>query len=1678
MKEGWWIGNRKKVAFALVVAAIMVASAVVAFVPGFVTRTGANPASTSAAPQSAAAPVANLANGPLSQVAPASTYSPSGPTSLPPSIASSYSITPDNSAYSSTATLTIQVGLTAASSMSSYESAVSNPGSAAYRQYLTQAGIGSKFGVAPSVYSQITTYFSTFGLNVVTHPDYLTIGLTGTPGQFQKAFHTNVQAFALNWANANVYNPVFDQITGTQTFTVGGQTMIEPVWTSEPQVFYANTGGLNLPAGIAKYVSSVVGFGSQLVQPQLTTLYSNYPGTYNSATDAVNTTGGEWNYLGGPDHDHHGAPPDPFSLASNCAANYSWYNYFGENVQLLFPSSMPTLNGACTLFTGADTILSEPDYGQGVTIAVVEVGAVDPAQLAQFSHLTWPTGKYPNGLTTDLLSRLTFIDLGASNLGQAINQGLNYGWETETALDIEYAASMAPEAHIDLVSVPNAFFSSFDEAYSFIGAHLVGQQSCNIPSSDPVFGPVFVYGPTSDVNGGSACQVSITSNSYGEGETYNTFFGSPMYIQFASVLLEELAIEGVTSFFANGDSGGTYIVVEDFMSADSQGVISVGGGQKTADDNGVAFPNTGKYTFLESGNETYYGSTYEYGNYVTLAPVTSEQSFTYWAYPSAEGTIGGGTGGGFGQSIRTAQPWWEAGNDTYTDGARIDPIISNAAAFNMTIYYEECFGDYPYYFFCNGPWNYVYGGTSFASPISAGGWALIEEQLDQRYGPGAQYTGDIGPILFEAHNAWLAGAPGTVNPFVPMTNIGIDQGATGGDYAPFNAYTWYYENLSIQVPDGVDHPWWAQTLFNPAIPPGWTDAKFLGGASAWNGLQGLGEPNWDLLDQMIVGATATSHAFDNDPFYVQVVTPTGLQDISELACGTQYTFEIVSSVALGNAPINVIAYSGTPDDGTAYGGGTTTVITVTGAPWTFTYTPLCPLQPITGPTSLNNSGWYYGYFLAIQEGSNPYGGNDWTFAQFGDQAPAVGTLNLCMSDVEDICQSSVAEETMFLTYDGEGFYNLQGQANALVTLTEPDGLVTTVESASVVQVSVVTDYGSQDPTLSPATYAPGVEIGNYLTDAKGTADIWDNAFIAETICQVPATGLDNEYGSSTDGSQPVIPPACLQTQVYTITAYFDGLVSNTVTVYVEPQMGSFYPQLQLVSGHIVGFVQFAQMTNVQYVNISVGGGPGQFDNVSFLPDCAYPGIVSYFGSDGLTEFPENPGNYCYSSGAGVPPTGPTPQSVCQMGDPAAFYAENDWLCGSGVKEGVVEVNLAIPGVTDGSDPAATVSMLAVGWNNLGFSECFEGFCYQFAGPQYGIYWQDPMVFLPASVSLAATGTVTGTDLVSWSGSTFPSATGTLSLVWGGGSMTLETVSLGTGHATSGTYTLDTTKLADGSYSVVFTENAPGATPSVQKASFYAANTAEALGATVASLQSELSTATATISTLNAELSADAQQIANLETLVSSLQSGWSAANASVASLNAQLATAEATIGSLQSQVSSLQTETASLSSQLASEQSNAAALAAQVAQLQAQLNAQSTQSSSDQSQIQALEAQLASVQAQLQTAQATIATDQAALANANSQISADQAQIATLNGQVQTLQKELNDKKNYIAPAWYDTWLGGGLILLFAGLGAVIGIGGTWAVMRRRRSTTTVPDRSGSPSSGPARVAPLGMPAP
>jgi subtilase family serine protease len=1505
--------------------------ALLASVVGVFAYTGAGAASPIAASAASGATGTLQATGPLTEVQAASSQAPPTTSSPQGTVDVVNSATP----LDLSAPLTLTIGLKASPGLNSFATSLSNPASPEYRNFVS-AGQLAAYGPGVAEYASLVQYFTGYGLTVVPNAAQLSLTVTGPGSAIEAAFHTTLSAERLAYHSSGAWLPGFGDASATPNSVTYGQPYV------------VNTGSLSLPASIAGAISGIVGLGGAQMEPALVMPQGMSPGSPTaSTTNATAYTpqqNEQFNFFSSLDQ-----------IQNVSYGNFTWSQgnpysfdcfYYGigcGNFQTLYPSTMPYVTGAYHLWGGLSegglvaggapsTGISEsPDLGQGITIALVEVGCAFPSDIASFSQQVY-------GTPYQLLNRVTQIAVNGSllpgftgygynnNLGQCELSGELYGWTLETMLDLEYASTMAPDAHIDLVAVPNAQFSSFDEAYALMAQYLTGgSASCgaNFPSSLMV------------VSGGTngACSVTIDSNSYGEGEMYQVLDGAPMYATVTNTLLTELNAVGVTNFFASGDSGGVSSlgIVDAFQSADAMGSTAVGGGQVTAADaSGNVYPMTNSLVcdYVLDGNCYYY-----FGDPVTFVAQARElSSFTYWSYGEGlGGTYTGVVGGGFGQSQINPQPWWQNALDTFSSGSKVMPQLSNAAAFNMTIY-------------AFGTWYENYGGTSFATPITAGEWALVEEQAMLQ--PAAKAAmGDINPLLFDVHNAVEAGVGTLVangQPYADMTDM-----TPSGYNGDWNSYTWYYYNLSIQNPSAPYEPYWFAYLGNPAGP-------------GWNYLQGLGMIQVNVMAADTIGATNAPYSLNNQPFTVMEKTSSGLVPITELTGGTTYTLEIVLADG-GQAGSNymVSAYSGGTNTGT-YGGGTVTTITPNGH-GVFTYTPTYTMP------SYNVNATEYGY-LWVQVANSPAANPEWSFQYYAvAEAPATGTLSLCVTDPQGTCQTGEAEVTMF-TLAQTGYYNLWPQA--YVTL---NGQVQA--EALVTQVAVnVSQYVLEDPTLPASTYAPGTLLGTYMSDERGSITFWGNPFVAEN-------------------NGPLYP------NVFTLTAHYGGLTSNTVTVFVEPQSGSFDPQLSANAGNtttaasISGTVAFAGMKYVNWVNVSVGGSPGQYVNTTYPP---------------------------------------------------AFYDSVGGIWESGVDAGIIPVDL-----TNLPSGASTVSIVAEGVNDLTFQYCFFGFCFGTPSVQNPMYWMDPMVYLPTHVSASATGQVTGTVDLTYAGASYPGAVGTLTLSWAGGHETLAT-------GISGTYALNTAALADGAYTVTYTETAANVAVLSAPAtvSFDAVNQASALSQEV--------------STLTAQVQADASTIAGLQSQVSSLEAGWASANATVASLQGQvaadqaslqnlqtqLASAQATIGTLESQASALSAQVSSLTQELAQAQGTVASLQQTIAQLEAGNAADSQTLSNLNAALNASQALVASLQGQLTTAQSTVRSDA--------------AQIAGLQSQVAQLQQELNAKKTTATSsplAWYQ--MPGailGLLVVVAVAAGLVAYGAT-----RRRSS-----RSGGAPESPETPSPQG----
>ncbi len=1090
------------------------------------------PATTGVAGTTSALPAAAAADGPLAEVSAASYTLGSSEQAAE----YGYSLVPEEDPTLATQEMSIEISVGASQSLQNYVEEIQNPASPMYHDFLTLNGLGNDFGASAEQYASDLAYFAQYGLSAQPDPGRMTISVTGTVPEIEAAFHTQIAAFSEQYYSPGEWNPLFGDASAGLNSTTN-------------RTVFLSTEAAYLPGSMD--VGSVAGLSTIFAQPELT---SAFPGL--SPATSLTSLGADTSV---PAQDTATAVSAAEALGGKagrgCASqNYTWGLLEGIDWQFFFPCTMPALTGATSLWHGTGAINGASDEGQGITIGIIDVGCPFTSDLQAFQNYT--------GLT--VLSRLTVIAINTpfeyfdnTNLAGCVDNGLVYGWTGETSLDIEYAAAMAPRAHIDLISVGDASLTSFDTAYAITAQYLATGSPETLPTGSEVLN--LLTGATSSTTSTAASSVTITSNSYGTGEELTAIFGTPVYLQIENDALDELAAIGVTNVFASGDYGPTTFPfpLQPDIPADAQGVTSVGGGMVTAEYDGQEFPNTGVSTSIS-------------GEPMVVAPVSGIASFTYWSeeleykFSSTETIYAlppGEVGGAFGQSATQPQPWWQNALDTYSSGALIDPVVSGSADFNMSIYVD-------------GAWQLTYGGTSFATPVFAGEWALIEEQALLAFNE--PRFGEINALLFEAHNAQEAGAV-SVDPFVDMTNIGtggyyelneFGPGTYffGGLWAPSNLYGTYLLSSQDEFPQDQNLPYWYATLNNPAGP-------------GWNYLQGLGLPNVAELDHILIGAIpATQRALDDLAFYVVEKQGSSLLPVTSLVAGSTYEFELIGSD--GRPYMGVFAL-------TTYSGGVRSTHDISGD--MFSYTPMWTVQnPFT-------NGSEYGYFYLVSL-SGAFAA-PWTFQYFSVIQPLLtgGTLTLGVETPFGLVTTGEAEVPMFTS---TGIAPTLNGGTALVTL---NGVP--VGGAVITQTVVdVPSAAVPDPSIPGSWDAPGSVIGSYLSSASGTGAFWTDSgeYYIDWILAWEATGYD--YNDIV--TPPILPVS------FTLQAAYDGLTSNLVTVVSEPGSGYFDQQLALSAGHVTGNIEFYDMNYLEYLNVSDGASAGMYDNVSFVANTTYTGTLA------------------------------------------------------------------------------------------------------------------------------------------------------------------------------------------------------------------------------------------------------------------------------------------------------------------------------------------------------------------------------------------------------------------------------------------------------------------------------------
>ncbi len=92
--------------------------------------------------------------------------------------------TPSNTPVSVSLILTVRNQ----AQLQQYISQTTTPGSAEFRKFLSTSEFANQYGQSPLVIQSLVNYFETFGIQSSVYADNLDINLTGTAGQFNKAF--------------------------------------------------------------------------------------------------------------------------------------------------------------------------------------------------------------------------------------------------------------------------------------------------------------------------------------------------------------------------------------------------------------------------------------------------------------------------------------------------------------------------------------------------------------------------------------------------------------------------------------------------------------------------------------------------------------------------------------------------------------------------------------------------------------------------------------------------------------------------------------------------------------------------------------------------------------------------------------------------------------------------------------------------------------------------------------------------------------------------------------------------------------------------------------------------------------------------------------------------------------------------------------------------------------------------------------------------------------------------------------------------------------------------------------------------------------------------------------------------------------------------------------------------
>ena len=351
-----------------------------------------------------------------------------------------------------------------------------------------------------------------------------------------------------------------------------------------------------------------------------------------------------------------------------------------------------------------------PNYGQGQTIVLMDAyGSPTAASDLQHFHDTF----FPN------LPNPNFQQLFPNGNPQFHNtckksQGLSgpcaaANWSGEATLDIEWAYSIAPEAHLILVGVPPA------ETLGVQGFPNLFKAMSKLVKSEPS-GTLF------------SMSLGVTEQTFGGAAKVQTG-------RFDKVFQAGLAKHD--NFFAATGDFGTYNASKKHKETVSYPFPTTG------------WPSTSPYVVAVGGTQLQHGWTWDPTSNTAF---NSDGSFNpaYWNWTNGgnsqavwnESWAPIATGGG--ASVIYSRPSWQTGVDPAYGDHRLVPDTAWNAAVNGGV--DVYITAYPQFNCGNntGCWT-IYGGTSAATPQTAGVVALANAAREHA---GKGPIGFLDPILY------------------------------------------------------------------------------------------------------------------------------------------------------------------------------------------------------------------------------------------------------------------------------------------------------------------------------------------------------------------------------------------------------------------------------------------------------------------------------------------------------------------------------------------------------------------------------------------------------------------------------------------------------------------------------------------------------------------------------------------------------------------------------------------------------------------------------------------------------------------------------------------------------------------------------------------------------------------